>query len=415
MTDKLKELSGLIDEQRPHEAFVLFLEQVENKSWMELSTSELAMLDLLCQRVLPQLREHHTLWMVNHPDQLRRMLKLLTEALAVNYHPAATIDHIVWFRCLLAIVAAMSGQLEHVHEELCLVQETDSIPKPNGECRKQIQGIKLREKSVVDFLGPFFQSYLDFLRRAGKYEFSNQLENRITKLLEYIASDEKRPGVVQAMFYDNIRGKGCLRFIHVSTEYQPNKDDILAEEIIIYAGRGKDAIDVTMQDAATCAWQTVDAYLKRTGYPDGLAERLVRWEVATAQGDTVELEQQFQGGSLALPLAVAIVSQYLAKPVPNDMAFTGAFTEASAANGNILPVDGVPEKVKHAALSGCQRIYIPTANATELNKENDLKVVPVETFDKVCEELFPPEGSGRLQDTIKDTWANLLRIINPTG
>jgi len=298
LTDKLKELSGLIDEQRPREAFVLFLEQVENKSWMELSTSELAMLDLLCQRVLPQLREHHTLWMVNHPDQLRRMLKLLTEALAVNYHPAATIDHIAWFRCLLAIVAAMSGQLEHVHEELCLVHETDSIPKPNGECRKQIQGIKLREKSVVDFLGPFFQSYLDFLRRAGKYEFSNQLENRITKLLEYIASDEKQPGVVQAMFYDNIRGKGCLRFIHVSTEYQPNKDDILAEEIIIYAGREKDAIDVTMQDAATCAWQTVDAYLKRTGYPDGLAERLVRWEIATAQGDIVELEEQFQGGSL---------------------------------------------------------------------------------------------------------------------
>jgi len=97
------------------------------------------------------------------------------------------------------------------------------------------------------------------------------------------------------------------------------------------------------------------------------------------------------------------------------MAFTGAFTEASAANGSILPVDGVPEKVKHAALSGCQRIYIPTANTTELNKENDSKVVPVDTFDKICEEFFPPEGSGRLQDTIRDTWANFLQIINPTG
>jgi len=92
--DKLKEFSDLIEEHRPREAFVLFLKHVEDKSWRELKKPALAMLDTLCQHALPELREHYTLWMANHPDRLRRMLELLTEALAVNYRRAATVDQI---------------------------------------------------------------------------------------------------------------------------------------------------------------------------------------------------------------------------------------------------------------------------------------------------------------------------------
>lgn len=427
MTEKLKEFSELIDQQRPHEAFVLLLEQVENKSWVELSTLDLAMLDMLCQQALPQLREDHTLWMVNHPVQLRRMLQLLTEALAVNYHPAATIEHITWLRCLLAIEAAMTGQLERVHKELCLVQQEGSIPKPNGRLRRQVQCIQLREKSTIEFLDPFFQSYLEFLRRVGKYEFCNQLENRITPLLKHMARDEKRPGVVRAMFYDKLKGEGHLRFIHVSTEYLSDSNDTdktSSKKAILYTGKKDDIIDATMQEAVNCAWQTVDMYLKRVGYPDGLARRLVRWQIADPKGDSAEFERRFQGGSLGLPLAVAIVSQYLAKPVPNDTAFTGAFTVASTANGRILPVDGVPEKVRQAVQSACQLIYVPAANAAELKntaglqnliQKNNSKVITAETIDEVCGELFPPESSGQLKDTIRDTWSNFLQILHPVG
>ena len=37
-------------------------------------------------------------------------------------------------------------------------------------------------------------------------------------------------------------------------------------------------------------------------------------------------------GSIGLPLAVAILSEYLARPVPNDIALTGAFHEACIAD-----------------------------------------------------------------------------------
>ncbi len=424
--DKLKEFSDLIEEHRPREAFVLFLKHVEDKSWRELKKPALAMLDTLCQRALPELREHYTLWMVNHPDRLRRMLELLTEALAVNYRRAATVDQIAWLRCLLAIAEAMAGRVEHVHEELCLIRagpELDSIPEPNGTFRKQVQSIELTERTSIEFLKQFFASYAQFLKRVGQYELCNYMESRIGNLLGCIAHDEKQPGVVQALFYDKVKAIGHSGFIHVAMERQPHTgDEVLSGEAIEYASKKTGIIDVEMREAAGYTRQAVDAFLKRTGYPDGLAERLIRWEIATVRGDVVKLERQFQGGSVAMPLAVGIISEYLARSVPNDIALTGAFTGASITEGHILPVDGMPEKVKHAVLSGYRLIYVPTANFAELNgkpalrdliKEHNARIVAVETLDNVCEELFPPEGSGRLRDTIKDTGANFMQILCP--
>lgn len=426
--DRFKEFSDLIDQHRPREAFVLFLEQIKDKPFSELPTPQLAMLDTVCQRGLPDLLEHHTLWMVNYPDRLRRMLKLLTDALAVRYHPAATVDHIAWLRCLLAIEEAMAGRIERAHKELCLVSgelETESVPEPNGTLRQQIQSIELAERSAAEFLKLFFAAYLEFLKRVGKYELSNHIENRIDRLLTYIDRDENRPGVARALFYDKHQRIGHSGFVHVSMERQPHHGERAQfGEPIEYTRKKEDTIDAAMQEAAIRTQQAVDTYLKRTGYPDGLDERLVHWEIATVRGDAVKLERRFQGGSVALPLAVAIISQYLARPVPNDVAFTGAFTTASVANGRILPVDGVPEKVQHVAISGCKLIYVPTANLTEIDvkpalrdviAEHNARIVAVETLDQVCEELFPPEGSGRLLDTIKDTTANFLQILHAAG
>lgn len=424
--DKLKEFSDLIEEHRPREAFVLFLKHVEDKSWRELKKPALAMLDTLCQRALPELREHYTLWMVNHPDRLRRMLELLTEALAVNYRHAATVDHIAWLRCLLAIAEAMAGRVDRVHQEFCLVrsdQKIESIPRLNGTFHRQIRSIEPAEGTRAEFLEQLFAAYMEFLKRVGQYDLSYYLENRIGKLLGYIARDEKRPGVVQALFYDKNKLVGHSGFVHVSIEHQgDNTGESPPGEAIEYTASKQGAIDGYMQEAAACAHRVVDAYLKRTSYPDGLAERLVRWEIATVQGDVTGLKQEFQGGSIALPLAVAVISKYLGRPVANDIASTGAFTVVSVADGSVLPVDGVPEKVKHAVLSGCRLIFVPTENLLELKgkpalqnliSEHDAQIVPAESLDKVCEQLFPPEGSGRLKDLIKDAFGNYVQIFKP--
>jgi len=398
LSEQFGRFSQLIEQGRLRESFTFFLRQIAEKNWFDFSTPELAMLDKLCSHTLAHLRQQHTLWLVEHPDRLRRMLEVLSEALAAKYRPASTIDHIIWFRCLLAIKEAAEGHTESAYKQLSLVgsglDKDNGLPKPNGRLREHLKSIELSETASSEFLKMFFAGYLEFLQRIGEYELSNQLKERLSKLLKFIARDEKRPGVVQAMFYDKLNTDGLCSFIHVSIKRLSNQEKSnLQQEGIEYVRQKEDVIDASMKQAADYARMTADTYLKRSGYPDGLDKRGVIWEIATVEGDVTGLEKRFQGGSVALPLAVAIVSEYLAKPVANDIALTGAFTEISKVDGQILPVDGVREKVEHAVTSGCKLVYIPSANSAEIDDKPSLRnliseknshVKPIGSFDEVC-------------------------------
>jgi len=416
-------VSRLLEAERPREAFTLFVEQTEGKDCEALDSSELRALGLVCQRLLPQLLEHHTSWMVNHPAMLRRMLVLLRGAVDARFQAPLALDQIAWFRCLLAISEAMAGRPERVHEELCLARgrpPSGPVPPPNGTFEEQTRDLEFSEGAATAFLRPFFAAYVAFLRRVGRHELANHIEGRVGRLLGLMARDETRPGVVQALFYARGRG-GHARFVHVSLTYEPRSDaEATPREEIVYAREAIDRIDTSMKEAASWARAAADACLRRAAYPDGLLERQVLWEIATLRGDAVDLPREYEGGSLALPLAVAIVSEYLARPVPNDVAFTGTFAATEAAEGRVLPVDGIPEKVEHAVKSGCRVVYVPSANAPEIDEhpalgnlvaEHDARVKPVERVDEVCEDLFPPEGSGHPRDVLKDTASGALEML----
>jgi len=416
-------LQRLVEAGRQREAFASFLQQVEGKAWPDLSTTDLRAMDLLCREVLPALIEHHTLWLVHHPGRVRRMRDLLAQALEANYRAPTTLDQIAWLRCLLAISEAMAAHPERVHEELSLARgrrpPPEPVPPPNGVFEAQTRDLELSEGAATAFLRPFFGAYVAFLRRVGRHELANHIEGRVGRLLGLMARDETRPGVVQALFYARDHG-GHARFVHVSLTYEPGAEaETAARGQIVYARETIDHIDTSMREAASWARTAADAYLRRAAYPDGLQERQVRWEIATLRGDAVDLPREYGGGSVALPLAVAIVSEYLARPVPNDVAFTGTFAATEAEDGRVLPVDGIPEKVEHAVTSGCRVVYVPSANAPEIDEhpalgnlvaEHDARVTPVENLDEVCEGLFPAEGSGRLRDVLKDAASGLLEM-----
>jgi hypothetical protein len=270
------------------------------------------------------------------------------------------------------------------------------------------------EGSTSTFLDPFFRAYLEYLRRAGQHELANYLASRIGRLVAGIRRDETRSGVVQALLHGE--GQGHSRFVHVSIERQADTREKPSWEAGITYARGRtDCIDARMQEAAASARLAVDALLKRTGYPDGLAERVVRWEIATLRGETIEATRPYKGGSIALPLAVSIISEYLARPVPNDVALTGA----------IDAVDAAPVKLEHAIHAGARLVYLPMGNMPDLEgrpalrdlaAEHRVRIAPVDTLDQVCGELFPPEGSGRLRDILKDMLVSFAGLLcRPTA
>jgi len=418
--EEVQEFWDLIDLQRPREAFVSFLDMADRKVVPD--KHYFAMLNTLCTSTLFELQREHTLWMVNNPNLLRKMLDVLGEALEVNYLCPTTTEHVTWLRCLLAISEAIHSRLDNVHEELCLAhgcEESSSVPKPNGILREKIEAIGDSDASNTAFLRQFFDAYTEFLGRLGRFEFASFIEGRLSKLLALVARDEQRPGVVQALLYDQERGYS--RFVHVTARYHPSTNQGgQTAPAIEYSGRPQDEVEMDMRQAAQLARVAADAYLKRIGYPDGLTDRVVRWELTTLRGDISLPAQKYEGSSIALPLAVAIVSEYLGKPVPNDIALTGVMNGTTAVDGNVLPVDGIREKLKHAITTGSRVIYLPQANAAQLNDppsleklaaENNTSFKPVEQMDQVCGQLFPPEGSGWPKDILTDTLAGYVRMF----
>lgn len=425
-TDSPLEPNTPVEEERPYETIRVFLADVANNRWSALSNAELRMLDSICREVLPALFEEHTLWMANHPQILRRMAELLTEALRAGYRRPTTLDQIVWLRCLLAVHEAMAGRPDRIHDELCLISrdnESEAIPQPNGAFHEQIQDLMRRHEPRTPSLSEVFRAYVAFLRRCRQHAAANELEGRIGRLLGLIARDEIRPGVVRAMLYDLRDKSGQTRFIHATLKRGAEADRTASNDRQIrYTGASRDTIDMAMQEAAICAREAADAYLKRTDYPDGLDERCVLWEITTLHGDSISVGHHYQGGSIAVPVAVAIVSAYVSQAVPNDVAFTGAFNRVTAAEGHIQPVDGVPEKIRHAATNGCGLVYIPARNAAEFEEqpalqslaaEHNARVVPAESLEQVCSDVFPREGSGRLRDLAADAARNLATVILP--
>jgi len=340
-----------------------------------------------------------------------------------GYRPAATIDQIAWLRCLLAISEAMAGHVERVREQLALAGgqiAARPAPRPNGPFHEQIRHLQAGTGEAAAFLRPFFAAYVAFLRRASHQELANFLAGRLGRLIDLIARDETRPGVVRALFHTP-GSAGHDRFVHVSIERAQADTDPDAR--ILHAGLNGSRIDAAMQEAARAARLAADRQLRRMGLPDGLDERVVRWELATAQGDAVGIGREYVGGSVALPLATAIVSEYLDRPVPRDVALTGAISGSGAEDGQVLPVDGVAEKLTHAFRVGCKLIYLPAGNAPILTQrpalkhlavEHGARAVGVNHLAEVCDDLFPPTGSGRPKDLLRDVLIAAAQIARPS-
>lgn len=71
---------------------------------------------------------------------------------------------------------------------------------------------------------------------------------------------------------------------------------------------------------------------------------------------------EYDGDSLGLPIAVAILSWLARTPIPLEWAFTGAVSP----DGTVEPVGGIPEKLKAACLRRLTRVFIPEANLSEV-------------------------------------------------
>jgi hypothetical protein len=91
------------------------------------------------------------------------------------------------------------------------------------------------------------------------------------------------------------------------------------------------------------------------------------------------------GTSLGLPLAVAIRCAHRGLSVPAGWAFTGGLD----LDGRVVPVSGVPAKVRAAGAAGLARVAVPADGLGALEAPAGLDVVPTRTFSGLMDKLSP--------------------------
>lgn len=93
------------------------------------------------------------------------------------------------------------------------------------------------------------------------------------------------------------------------------------------------------------------------------------------------------GPSAGLAVVTAIVSSLKGKPIPGDIAMTGELS----LHGKVKPVGGVIEKIYGAQQADIRQVFIPQANASEVEELfPDIEVVPVARIEDAFAKLWGP-------------------------
>ena len=166
-------------------------------------------------------------------------------------------------------------------------------------------------------------------------------------------------------------------------------------QALVKAGaKVRDTVQELLQTTARTAVDVAHGYLVGQGYHEGLSGRIVEWQIVLPTGKVEEQSVHYDGESLALPLAIAIVSAYIGEPIPADTALTGAFDLLSGQKGLLFGVGGIPQKVNAALDAGIKRIYIP-----EINR-NDLDLATEKEAERVYAEIVPVQTVAQVAKTI---------------
>jgi hypothetical protein len=109
-----------------------------------------------------------------------------------------------------------------------------------------------------------------------------------------------------------------------------------------------------------------------------------------------DIGNNYDGESLCLSTAVAIMSSLLDKSISSDHAFTGVVRN----NGAIERVDGIKEKIRISIQKGIKTIYIPEDNLDDCEDFKDFKEIvlkPVSSINTVFDNIF---GEKDINDLI---------------
>ena len=249
-----------------------------------------------------------------------------------------------------------------------------------------------------------------------------EIVNILLKAMVSLKEDETIPGRISALFYDEDTQQGRIKklVVHLNDIPDESKRDT-DNEAIVYTDPGAHSLDGEIPSYAKQAKMCCHNLLIERGY-EGLHFKSVQFQILESR---YLKRTHISGGSLALPLAVGILSRYLSegraeedrKVLSNNIALTGALN----IDRDVLAVDGINQKIEEAIKNGCERIIYPLGNREDLSpnlrqrsEQREVDLIPVASLDTACEELnlFDPPPSNRIKDISLDILKEIGTFFN---
>lgn len=407
-----EEFLRLIKEDRYIEAAELFYFLVKNKT-SEKFDEHLELIDIFLRKALPFLVNHEPVWLIKNPEFTLKFLNLTADAFERDYYPSDMIYHAMHLRCFLAIADALRKDVQGVHREVLYAADSE-IGEPKEIDNWPLSHLEefLKKNGITAaILNAFFRAYFDYLKEIGRGDIVERIGWIIEKGIFELQNEETRPGVVRGLFIKEKEKTGVIKNILVRIEE--------GEETIEYSHLEREELGESIRDAADVARKVAHNFLVQRGYPEGLSNRKVIWQIVRTNGKAEDMSIFYDGASICLPLATAILSYYLSQPVASDIAITGAFNIHSIEEGRILGVAGIQAKVEVALESGIKKIFVPMVNKRDLDlaaekraEELGAEIVPVQKLYDIYTNLFYKPKPETLGSIIRDVFKGISTFLH---
>jgi hypothetical protein len=396
--DELKKYASSGNLQAANQAF---FEHLGTRSLLDLTDgADLELVAFFLESVLPLTLNDHPSLILDAPELSRKYRALLREAEILGYGQEDLKRRKLCLRCLDAIGSVMGGGKGQV---LLAAEENGVQPlllyddRPSGALS-------------YETLEHFFREYFERAREERDSKLISDISAIVFDLISRLRREETVPGIVRGLFVDGLTGKGEVRRVLARVD--------MGEGSIEYAVFGAEEISESLKAAAQNAWVASNSYLSNHGYTEGLKGRKVTWQITGLDVKADELKTFYDGASMGFPLALAIISAYIRRPVPSRVAFTGAFDITSAREGRLVKVGGVVGKCKAAFEKGFKHIFLPQGNEADVDlsvqkeaEREGFSLSFVSSISQACKDLFGDsrEKSAReiAREVISDLWGIL--------
>ncbi len=393
-TDMMRQtLQELIDTGRIAESVTFLADNSDH--------ADAAVLDVAFTHLLPRVLATHAAWLVRNPIYIESLLRLCDRALADEYHTPQVVYYVAHLRCYKAVSLVATRQIREAQIELMRAAGKDDR-FPDG-----MNTPVPKKPNSASELGALFGLLFEHLRTHGYEELVSKLDWIVDKALAQIGEDETRVGTTRALLIDG-EGRGIVRLVLVALE---------DGEGIEYQRLSGEDVGRDMVESALAARAAAHFKLVHLGYPEGLSHQRVVWQIARPDGTVEPLKTLYDGASIGLALTLAILSAYLTKVIPGDLAFTGALDLHTANTGEIIGISGAEEKVLAAERAGIRKVYLPLQNEGDLSLaarhsiHGKTEIRPTRSLSIVARDLITadlPSGVGYI---FREICRNLLAFV----